>query len=77
MVVTFLPSNAFACSVASGGQFGSFTAEGVLSPKAAGTIQVKFSEAGAGVSSEADVVIATQTVTTALGATPILRNMPI
>lgn len=65
-----LPSNALTWSVVSGGQFGSLTPAGVLSPKAAGTIRVKLSEAGAGVSSEADVVIATQTVTVALGATP-------
>jgi len=65
-----LPSDALTWSIVTGSQFGTLTPAGVLTPTAAGTIHVKLSEAGAGVSAEANVTVTTQTIIASLGATP-------
>jgi len=65
-----LPSDALTWSIVTGSQFGTLTPAGVLTPTAAGTIRVKLSEAGAGVSAQADVTVTTQTIIASLGATP-------
>ena len=65
-----LPSDALTWSIVSGSQFGDLSSAGLLSPKAAGTIRVRLSETGAGLTSEADIAITSQIITAALGTTP-------
>lgn len=70
-----IPSDALTWSVVSGSQFGTVTATGLLTPKAAGTVRVKLSENGAGLSSEADITITTQTIVATLGTTPYPKEV--
>jgi len=65
-----LPSDALTWSIVSGGQFGTLTSAGLLTPTAPGTMHVKLAETGANVTAEADITVTNQTITAALGSTP-------
>ena len=65
-----VPSDALTWSIVSGSQFATLTPAGLLTPKAAGTIRVQLAEAGAGLTTQADITISSQVITAALGATP-------
>lgn len=64
-----LPGGALTWSVVSGGEFGSITTAGELTPTAAGTLKVRVAEPGAGVSTEADVTVTAQQVNVTLANT--------
>jgi eukaryotic-like serine/threonine-protein kinase len=55
--VILLPINALKWSIVSGGSFATLTAEGEFGATAAGTVRVRLSEEGAGISHEADIEV--------------------
>ena len=55
--IILLPGDALSWSVVTGGQFGTVTSGGLFTPIAPGTVHIRLSEPGAGLSSEADVTV--------------------
>ena len=57
----FVPGTALQWSIVSGSEFATLTSDGKITATATGTVRVRYAEVGAGVSSEADVIIRSQT----------------